>query len=114
MSKIKISSSFLLTLMLVAMFSIVASAAGSNPVVTPPGDPADVQAGVVTNDTDNDNSYNTVEKSNANKTGSDIGTNDGSKFNSVIKSDDMVKDASGTHKTQTEKKREIYMGGFLE
>jgi predicted CXXCH cytochrome family protein len=100
MSKIKVSFSFLLTLMLVAMFSIVASAAGSNPVTTPPGDPADVQAGVVTNDTDNDNSYNTVEKSNANKTGSDIGTNDGSKFNGVIKSDDMVKDASGTHKTQ--------------
>ncbi|MGG3467880.1 cytochrome c3 family protein [Neobacillus pocheonensis] len=100
MSKIKVSFSFLLTLMLVAMFSIVASAAGSNPVVTPPGDPADVKAGVVTTDTANDNNYNTVDKSNANKTGTGIGTNDGSTFNQVIKSDDMVKNPDGTHGTQ--------------
>jgi predicted CXXCH cytochrome family protein len=99
MSKIKVSFSFLLTLMLVAMFSIVASAAGSNPVVTPPGDPADVQAGVVTTDGANDNSYDGTVKSNANKTGTGIGTNDGSAFGQVIKSDDMVK-ADGSHGTQ--------------
>jgi predicted CXXCH cytochrome family protein len=99
MSKIKVSFSLLLTLMLVAMFSIVASAAGSNPVVTPPGDPADVQAGVVTTDGANDNSYDGTVKSNANKTGTGIGTNDGSAFGQVIKSDDMVK-ADGSHGTQ--------------
>ncbi|MEH7378339.1 cytochrome c3 family protein [Neobacillus drentensis] len=100
MSKIKVSFSFLLTLMLVAMFSIVASAAGSNPVVTPPGDPADVQAGVVTTDGANDNSYDGTVKSNANKTGTGIGTNDGSTFNQVIKSDNNMVKADGSHGTQ--------------
>jgi predicted CXXCH cytochrome family protein len=100
MSKIKVSFSFLLTLMLVAMFSIVASAAGSNPVVTPPGDPADVQAGVVTTDGANDNSYDGTVKSNANKTGTGIGTNDGTTFNQVIKSDNNMVKADGSHGTQ--------------
>ncbi|MEH7479635.1 cytochrome c3 family protein [Neobacillus drentensis] len=98
MSKIKVSFSFLLTLMLVAMFSIVASAAGSNPVATPPGDPANVKAGLVSDDTAKDNSYNTVDKSNANKTGSGVGGQTAI-FDQVIKSDDMVK-ADGSHGTQ--------------
>jgi predicted CXXCH cytochrome family protein len=97
MSKIKGSFSFLLTVMLVAMFSIVASAAGS--VTNAPDSTGSVKAGVQTDDKGNDNSYNTIDKGNANKTGSDVGTNDGSKFNSVIKSDDMVKN-DGTHGTQ--------------
>ncbi|MEH7126702.1 cytochrome c3 family protein [Neobacillus drentensis] len=99
MSKMKISFSFLLTLMLVAMFSIVASAAGSNPVVTPPGDPAAVQNGLAPDDATKDNSYDGTVKSNANKTGLGVGGQTAN-FNQVIKSDDMVKDASGTHKTQ--------------
>jgi predicted CXXCH cytochrome family protein len=98
MSKIKVSFSFLLTLMLVAMFSIVASAAGSNPVATPPGDPADVKGGLVSDDIAKDNSYNTVDKSNANKTGSGVGGQTAN-FDQVIKSDDMVK-ADGSHGTQ--------------
>ncbi|MEH6906683.1 cytochrome c3 family protein [Neobacillus drentensis] len=103
MSKIKLSFSFLLTLMLVAMFSIMASAAGSNPVVTGdgvfPGDPAGVKAGLASDDTVHDNNYNTVDKSNANKTGSGVGGQT-ENFNQVIKSDDMVKNPNGSHGTQ--------------
>lgn len=80
------------------MFSIVASAAGSNPVATPPGDPADVKGGLVSDDIAKDNSYNTVDKSNANKTGSGVGGQTAN-FDQVIKSDDMVK-ADGSHGTQ--------------
>jgi predicted CXXCH cytochrome family protein len=100
MSKMKISFSLLLTLLLAAMFSIVASAAGSNPVATPPGDPADVKAGVVTTDGANDNSYDGTVKKNANHTGTGVGTNDGSKFDQVIKSDNNMVKADGSHGTQ--------------
>jgi predicted CXXCH cytochrome family protein len=111
MSKLKLSFSFLLTLMLVAMFSIVASAAPDNgntpnsynPDVSGLGtDMSTVKEGsLVTTDTGNDNNYNTVDKSNANKTGSGVGGQTAN-FNTVIKSDDMVKDnsGSGTHGTQ--------------
>lgn len=99
MSKIKVSFSFLLTLLLVGMFSVVAFAAGSNPVATPPGDPADVKAGLVQDDKGNDNNYNTIDKSNANKTGSGVGGQTAN-FGEVIKSDDMVKDNAGSHGTQ--------------
>ncbi|TWD97437.1 putative CXXCH cytochrome family protein [Neobacillus bataviensis] len=99
MSKIKLSFSFLLSLLLVGMFSAVAFAAGSNPVVTPPGDPVDVKAGLVTDDKGKDNNYNTVDKSNANKTGSGVGGQT-ENFSNVIKSDDMVKNPDGTHGTQ--------------
>jgi hypothetical protein len=94
MSKMKISFSFLLTLMLVAMFSIVASAAGNTPSWNPGvGDNSGtgVKDGVQTTDDGLDNGIN-----NANSTGSDVSTNDGSSFNQVIKSDDMVK-ADGSH-----------------
>jgi hypothetical protein len=65
MSKMKISFSFLLTLMLVAMFSIVASAAGSNPVGTIGGktaDPADVQNGLAPDDATHDNGISVRER----------------------------------------------------
>jgi predicted CXXCH cytochrome family protein len=97
MSKMKISFSFLLTLMLVAMFSIVASAAGSNPVGTIGGktaDPADVQNGLAPDDATHDNGINNV-----NKSGVGVGGQTAN-FNQVIKSDDMVKNADGTHGTQ--------------
>ncbi|MDQ6600344.1 cytochrome c3 family protein [Bacillus salipaludis] len=99
MSKVKLGFSFLLTLLFVGMFSVVAFAAGSNPVGTPPGDPADMKGGLVTDDSAKDNNYDTVRKSNANKTGSGVGGQN-SDFNNVIKSDDMVKNADGTHGTQ--------------
>jgi predicted CXXCH cytochrome family protein len=94
MSKIKVSFSFLLTLMLVAMFSIVASAAGSNPVVSPPGDPANVQNGLAPDDATKDNGINNV-----NKSGVGVGGQTAN-FSNVIKSDDMVKNADGSHGTQ--------------
>jgi predicted CXXCH cytochrome family protein len=83
--------------MLVAMFSIVASAAGSTPG-TAPGDHGGVYNGQVSDDTGNDNSYNTIDKSNANQTGSGVGGQTAN-FNQVIKSDDMIK-ADGTKGTQ--------------
>jgi predicted CXXCH cytochrome family protein len=85
--------------MLVAMFSIVASAAGSNPVATPPGDPADVKAGLVTTDAEKDNSYDGTVKSNANKTGTGVG-GQSENFNQVIKSDNNMVKADGSHGTQ--------------
>src|SRR4051812_23806285 len=101
MSKIKLSFSFLLTLMLVAMFSIVVSAApdnSNNPSSYNPDVPglgtnmSTVKDGsLVNDDKGNDNNYNAVDKSNANKTGSGVGGKTAN-FNQVIKSDDMVKD----------------------
>jgi predicted CXXCH cytochrome family protein len=109
MSKIKLSFSFLLTLMLVAMFSIVVSAApdnSNNPSSYNPDVPglgtnmSTVKDGsLVNDDKGNDNNYNAVDKSNANKTGSGVGGKTAN-FNQVIKSDDMVKDNTGTHGTQ--------------
>ncbi|MED4227224.1 cytochrome c3 family protein [Neobacillus cucumis] len=98
MSKIKLSFAFLLTLMLVAMFSIVVSAAGASPG-TAPGDHGGVYNGQVSDDTSNDNNYNTVDKSNANKTGSGVGGQT-ENFSNVIKSDDMVKGTDGSHGPQ--------------
>lgn len=80
------------------MFSIVASAAGSTG--TQPSDTGGVKAGVQTTDEGRDNNYNTVNKSNANQTGSKVGTNDGTTFGDVIKSDDIVKGTDGSHGTQ--------------
>ncbi|MDR6998806.1 cytochrome c3 family protein [Neobacillus niacini] len=94
MSKVKLGFSFLLTLLFVGMFSVVAFAAGSNPVVTPPGDPADVQNGLAPDDATNDNGL-----INDNKTGSGVGGQNAN-FDQVIKSKDMVKDNTGTHGTQ--------------
>lgn len=94
MSKVKLGFSFLLTLLFVGMFSVVAFAAGSNPVVTPPGDPADVQNGLAPDDATNDNGL-----INDNKTGSGVGGQNAN-FEQVIKSKDMVKDNTGTHGTQ--------------
>jgi predicted CXXCH cytochrome family protein len=99
MSKMKISFSLLLTLLLAAMFSIVASAAGSNPVVKPPGDPADVKAGLVTTDGEKDNNYDGTVKSNANKTGTGVGGQTAN-FDQVIKSDNNMVKADGSHGTQ--------------
>ncbi|MEH7545163.1 cytochrome c3 family protein [Neobacillus vireti] len=102
MSKIKLSFSFLLSLLLVGMFSAVVFAAGStvpgyNPEVTQEGQT--IKSGLVTDDKGNDNNYNSIDKSNANKTGTNVGgtTN---QFSNVIKSDEMVKDNNGTHGTQ--------------
>jgi predicted CXXCH cytochrome family protein len=87
--------------MLVAMFSIVVSAAPDNgntpnsynPAVTGKG--TDVKAGVQTTDTGKDNNI-----TNANKSGSGVGTNDGSTVGQVLKSTGLKK-ADGTHNQRT-------------
>ncbi|MEH6957039.1 cytochrome c3 family protein [Neobacillus drentensis] len=97
MSKMKISFSFLLTLMLVAMFSIVASAAGNTPSWNPDanGSGTGVKDGVQTTDTGLDNNIG-----NANNTGVGVSTNDGSTVGSVLKSTGLKK-ADGTHNQRT-------------
>ncbi|ULT56432.1 hypothetical protein L1999_25880 [Neobacillus drentensis] len=105
MSKIKLSFSFLLTLMLVAMFSIVASAAGSTDPNNTYNAGVDGKSGTgvvdgkALTDSDHDNNFDTVKKSNANKTGSGVGGQT-ENFSNVIKSDDMVKGKDGSHGTQ--------------
>ncbi|WML46056.1 cytochrome c3 family protein [Neobacillus sp. PS3-40] len=106
MSKLKLSFSFLLTLMLVAMFSIVASAAPDNSN-TPGSYNSDV-TGLGTDMSKNvqttagglDNSYDSVTKTNANKTGSGVWVNDGTTKDQVLKSTGLKK-ADGTHNQRT-------------
>jgi len=85
------------------MFSIVASAAGNTPSYNSEvGDKSGtgVVDGKQTTDSGLDNSYDATTKSNANKTGSGVSTNDGSTVGQVLKSTGLKK-ADGTHNQRT-------------
>jgi predicted CXXCH cytochrome family protein len=104
----KISFSFLLTLMLVAMFSIVASATGTGIGNTDGQDklspaPNGLKANLADDDSDFDNGIDNVNKSGVGVSGQ------ADNFTGVIKSDGMVKvekdgtvNTNGTHRTHGE------------
>jgi predicted CXXCH cytochrome family protein len=104
MRKLKFSFAFVLMMFLVGMFSAVAFASTSNPpdpVNGSTNDATTMKSGIVTNDSANDNKFDGgTTASNANQTGSGVGTNDGSTFNKVIKSSNL-KQTDGAHAQRT-------------